>query len=234
MHDRLKRGAIAGLVALPFVIAVNLTSYHLLRFAKARWVDAITHLVYGRAATNPIELALGFFAFFVSAGGLGALYVLLVVPEPGRGDYLFRGVGWGLGTWFISYMVGGIFEVPSLHRIAWQTAITQVAGVIGWGLIIGWLTKRWDETYEDKAAVRPTPTVNAAPGLESAAAQLRGASQLLVQSADRLSAALGRLDEGVAGERPAPRRVVRRRRAATSDTREQIEAKWGSAEREDD
>lgn len=147
LRDRLVRGSFAGMVGILFVITTNLTSYHVLHFAKARWVDALSQVVYGHAITNGMELALGFFAFFVFAGIIGALFVYLALPVPGQGAYLLRGVGWGLTVWFGTYAVGTFFRIPGFWRVAWETAITQIIGVAGWGLIIGGLMRRWDRVF---------------------------------------------------------------------------------------
>ncbi len=148
VNDRLKRGALAGMLALPFVIAVNLSSFHLLHFAKGRWVDSLSQLVYGHPIKNTIELLLGFFAFFIFGGMIGALFTRFVVPTPGQGDYLFRGLGWSWAVWFSTYAVGQLFNVSTLDYVAWETAVTQLLGITGWGLIVGWLTRRWDEAYD--------------------------------------------------------------------------------------
>lgn len=147
MHDRLVRGTLAGLIGGLFIILVNTSSYYLLRFGKAIWVHMLSQLVFGHRAGIAIEYIMGFVLIAVMAGGLGYIYAWFFVPKPDAGNYIFRGVALGIGFWLVAFSLGTLFRVPEMYNIAWETALTNLVAVIGWGLITGYLVKRWDLVY---------------------------------------------------------------------------------------
>jgi hypothetical protein len=150
LDDRLLRGTLAGLIAGLFIVLVNNTSYYLLHFSKALWVQMLSELSFGHAARNTIEHVLGFILFFIVAGALGYIFAWLIAPRVGEGNYPFRAVGLGLGFWLATNVLGTLYRVPMVHKMAWETAATNLVSVIGWGLIMGYIMKRWDKTYRSR------------------------------------------------------------------------------------
>ena len=50
-----------------------------------------------------------------------------------------------LSAWFLIYSLGSFYKIPTLDKAVWQTAVSNWVAVIGWGIILGWLTGRWDD-----------------------------------------------------------------------------------------
>lgn len=144
MRDRLLRGAVAGMLAGLFLFAVNYVSLRILQFSKARWVDAVSQLMFGHPAITRADWVMAAIAEAVLLAGLGFVFARLIIPEPGTGNYLLRGMGFALVVWLVIESLGGIFRVPHLYFRAWQTSVTNLVAVSGWGLLLGWLMRRWD------------------------------------------------------------------------------------------
>lgn len=144
MRDRLIRGALAGVIAGLWIVLVNNGSFYVLHFGKALWVEPISQLMWGHPVRSPVEWVLALFIFFVLVGAMGYLYAWKIVPEPVTGNYLLRGLGYGLILYVILLSSGTYFRVPKLSYFRWETTITNLVAVTGWGLILGWLTRHWD------------------------------------------------------------------------------------------
>ena len=41
--------------------------------------------------------------------------------------------------------MGTLYKVKYLSVLAWQTALSNCVAAAGFGIILGWLTERWDE-----------------------------------------------------------------------------------------
>lgn len=147
MQDRITRGTLAGLLAGLWIVLVNLSSYHLFHFAKARWTDMLSQLVFGRPVKTPLDFAFGLFCFFIFVGTMGAVYARLILPKPGTGSYYFRAVGWGLFVWVFTLSLGTAYRIPQMWVIAPETGLTNIVSLVGWGLLLAFIMERWDRIY---------------------------------------------------------------------------------------
>lgn len=147
MDDRLLRGALAGIIAEVACAIINLTSQKLLHLAEVRWVQMLSHLVFGRAMVTPIDTVLGYLLCAALGGGLGIVLARFVVPKPGEGNYYFRALALGVGFMVVSYAIGNVTKTPTMTNIAPGTTITTFTSVTAWGLITADLMRRWDRAY---------------------------------------------------------------------------------------
>lgn len=144
MRDRLLRGGLAGVIGTIWLLPWNLFSHYILHFAKTTWLDAMANLELGHPIKNAMDYVAAIGLLLLWNGILGGIYVRFIVTKQ-EGNYIGRGIAFGLASWFILEAFGSFYRIPSLDKIAWQTAFSNWFGVSGFGLILGWLTKRWDE-----------------------------------------------------------------------------------------
>jgi hypothetical protein len=138
------RGALAGAIGQIWVFAINNGSFYLLHFAKNKWLDTISNLMWGHPTRNGIEWAIALTVQWVLASLLGLVYARVVLPEPGSGNYIGRGVGMGLAAYLVLTAIGTIYRVPHAYYDVWSNVATRLIAVVGYGVIVGWLMRRWD------------------------------------------------------------------------------------------
>jgi hypothetical protein len=149
MEDRLLRAALAGSATGLWVLANDVLWFNVLHFAKGSWLYQLSFLILGHPMRSVPDMLLGVLAHLIFGGILGALFARFVVPHPGQGDYTLRGAAFGVFVWFATLALGTIFRIPTLHLVFWSTALTQLFSAATWGLLFGWLFRRWEsETAE--------------------------------------------------------------------------------------
>ncbi len=149
MEDRFLRAALAGSATGLWVLANDVLWFNVFHFAKGSWLYQLSFLILGHSMRSIPDLIAGVAAHLIFDGTLGALFARFVVPRPGRGDYSLRGAAFGVFVWFATLALGTIFRVPTLRVVVWQTALTQLFSAATWGLLFGWLFRRWEpETVE--------------------------------------------------------------------------------------
>ena len=149
MRDRLIRGVLSGLIACLWIEAWNNVSYYLLHFAKVTWTQSLNQLVMGHSINSTMDFIVSHALLFFWNGFLGAIYVRSIIPER-DGNYILRGIFFGLAAWFAIYSLGTLYKIPTLDVVAWQTALSNWITVTMWGIIVGWLTGRWDDLEAEK------------------------------------------------------------------------------------
>ncbi len=142
--DRMMRGALAGVIASFSILIWNLFSDYYLHFAKKTWLEALCNLVMGHSIENRIDFIIAICLLLIWNGFLGVIFVKKVIPKQ-DGSYIGRAITYNFIVWFILYSIGTMFKINSFHTVAWQTVISNWIGLIFYGIILGWLTKRWDE-----------------------------------------------------------------------------------------
>ena len=147
------RGALAGAIGCIWIFAWNQFSYSLLHFAKTLWTDALSQLVMGHQAKNTMDFIVAVVLLFIWNGFLGGIYTRFVIPER-DGSYIGRAILLGLIAWFLIFTFGTFYKIPTLYKGVWQTAVSNWVAVIGWGIILGWLTGRWDNLEAEKREVK--------------------------------------------------------------------------------
>lgn len=138
------KGMLVGSGLGVYVLANDVFWHNVLHFARSSWLVQLSFLLLGHPMRNIPDNVMGVIFHLVFGGILGATFARVVLPRPGEGDYLLRGLGFGVFVWFASMAVGTIFKIPKIYSIAWQTAVTQLWSAASWGLLFGWLFKRWD------------------------------------------------------------------------------------------
>ncbi len=144
MQDRILRGALAGVIGCVWLFAFNFFSHWILHFARTSWVESMSHLVLSHAPKGTMEFIAGTIILFMWNGFMGMLYTWLVIPER-DGNYIGRAILFGLAAWFAIFVLGTFYKIPTLDKAPWQTAFSNWIAIGGWGVIVGWLTERWDD-----------------------------------------------------------------------------------------
>jgi hypothetical protein len=144
IKDRLLRGALAGIISGILLISLNLSSLYLFHFAKTIWTETMAQLIMGHGIDNIMDfiVAVGFQCIW--NGFVGVLFVRFVIPKK-EGNYLGRSIGLIFMVWFFLEAIGTMYHIKTLDLVQWQTVISNWVGIIVFGIILGWLTKKWDE-----------------------------------------------------------------------------------------
>jgi hypothetical protein len=143
-EDRLLRGALAGLIGGIWLIGWNLVSKFLLYFAKMTWVESMSQLIMGHEVENAMDFIVSIGFQCIWNGFIGILFVRFVVREK-EGSYLGRAIGLLFITWFLLEAIGTMYHIKTLDLVQWQTVLSNWVGITGFGIILGWLLKKWDK-----------------------------------------------------------------------------------------
>jgi uncharacterized membrane protein YraQ (UPF0718 family) len=150
LEDRVLRGGIAGVIGQVVVdVWINL-SFYVLHFSKARWVDAISSVLWGHMARTAMEWVAATFALLVIGGMVGGAFAWLVLPRPGAGNYVGRAIGTGLTFWIAATSIGTFFRIPNYTYVLWQTTFTRISAMFLWGAVVGLLMRRWDQAFDEE------------------------------------------------------------------------------------
>jgi hypothetical protein len=147
-NDRLIRGALAGMISALSLLPWNLISYYLLNFAKHTWLELVFLLPMGSSPQGVMDYVASVVIFIIWNGFLGAIFVQNVMPDK-EGCYIARSIGFSYICWFIFYSIGTLYRIGQLHAIEWQTALSNWIAVFIFGILLGWLTKCWDEKHAE-------------------------------------------------------------------------------------
>lgn len=150
MRDRLLTGGLAGLLTGTWVLASEVFWHNLTHVAQSSWLDGMVYLVLGHTGKSAGDYAAGAAGQLVFTSILGGLFPRLVIPQPGEGHYALRGLGYGALSWWVLLAITAIYHVPEIGVITWRTAFTTLFSALTWGLLFGWLFRRWDR--EESAA----------------------------------------------------------------------------------
>lgn len=146
MDDRVIRGGIAGSSCGVIILVADLISHYGLRLTQGAWFGALSYLILGRDPRTTGEFVLGAAGHLLFGGILGAVYARFLVPEPGSGNYVLRGAGFGLAVWFSTLASGSVFHMPRINNISWGTAAFQFSLALFWGIVFGAVMQKWDES----------------------------------------------------------------------------------------
>lgn len=147
--DRLLRGALAGIIASLFMLTWNFFSRYIVHFAKQTWLESLSQLVLGHSPKDIMDFIAAFGSFIIWNGFIGAIFVRFVVPDR-DGSYLGRAVGYGFIWWFFLYTIGTMYKITTLNIVASLTVFSNWISVMIFGIVLGWLSKRWDVLEAEK------------------------------------------------------------------------------------
>lgn len=148
LEDRFLRGFLAGVIASLIQNTVNLFSYHVLNYAKKRYLDFASEMLLGRMPETLFEAIFAQISQILFSGFLGVLFAYLLVSINTK-NYLFKGWLYAIILWFFIYASGIAFKIPSLHKVAIQTAVSNFIGTTIYGLVLAETLHRLDKKLRE-------------------------------------------------------------------------------------
>jgi hypothetical protein len=131
--DRNIKGLIAGITGGIIMGIWSFFSYHILSFAKLRYADWASLLIFGEKPSNIYMLILATIAHIMWSGFLGVIFAFLI-PIISSRYYLIKGAFYGFMTSFLIYTIPSLFGMPRLSKISLETAVTDILGGLIWGI----------------------------------------------------------------------------------------------------
>jgi len=146
LQDRTTKGFIAGVIG---GIAMNIVSYisYNLNIANLRFVDWPSIFVTGQSATNALLVMFFLLVQLVFVGFLGIVFAYLVSKLTST-NYVFKGLLFGVLSWFAIYSLTYIANVPKLTPITMGTAVTDFIGALVYGFVLAETLNRLDTREE--------------------------------------------------------------------------------------
>lgn len=154
---RLLQGALAGSIATGPMTVVMLLIYYLLPHHERLLPhppELITRRMTGDRAPGGRDTPrwLIWVLHFGYGGGAGAVYAPLArrLPLPP----VLRGIAFGLGVWFVSYMgwLPAVNILPPAHEHPTRRNVMMISAHIVWGAVLDLVLTRLDQEDEDAEA----------------------------------------------------------------------------------
>lgn len=149
LMDRFTRGLVCGITGGVVMNIWSLTSYHLLNFTERRFLDWASVLMYGHLPLNLKETVLALAAQILWAGFLGILFAYLI-PGITSQAYLLKGAFWGFIIGFLMYAFAILLRMPYFNKISFDTVVSQIIGMIIWGLTLAQMLRWLDKVPREK------------------------------------------------------------------------------------
>lgn len=145
MKDRFTLGFVTGIIGSVPLNAMSLFNYHVTHFVKLRYLDFAGYMIFGRLPGSLPELILSQIVQIGFSGMLGALFAYFLVWV-NKENYLFKGLIWGNGSWFIIYSITVLFKVPIISKPTFGTAMWEFISTSVYGVTLAfalaWAEKR--------------------------------------------------------------------------------------------
>ncbi len=131
--DRFSRGFIAGTYGAIIMNIWSFISYGL-NYAKLRFLDWASVLLFGNVPANTVELVTALFAHIIWSAVIGII-VAYLMPLITSERYLLKGALFGFISGFLFISIPIIFQVPFLNNHATGTTVSIIIGSLLWGII---------------------------------------------------------------------------------------------------
>jgi hypothetical protein len=113
----------------------NLISFYGIHFAKNRFIDFASVLLYARKPAFWWDTILAFIAQLIFTCGIAILFIH-ALPFINTRRYVLKGVSFGVSSWFIIYAAVNVYKIPLISGLAWPTAVDNFIGSIFFGLVM--------------------------------------------------------------------------------------------------
>jgi uncharacterized membrane protein (DUF4010 family) len=71
--------------------------------------------------------------------GLLGVFFAYLLPYLGSKYYMFKGIVFGVASWFMIHAVGALYKVPLLEKSTPQTLVVHLVGAMLYGAVIGYI-----------------------------------------------------------------------------------------------
>ncbi|KJS77740.1 MAG: hypothetical protein JL56_02895 [Desulfotomaculum sp. BICA1-6] len=125
---------------------MNIVSYisYYLNIANLRFVDWPSIFVTGQSATNALLVLFSLLVQLIFAGFLGIVFAYLISKLVTSINYVFKGLLFGVLSWFAIYSLTYIANVPKLTPLTMGTAVTDFMGALVFGFVLAETLNRFD------------------------------------------------------------------------------------------
>ena len=147
LQDRTTKGFIAGVIG---GMAMNIVSYisYYLDITNLRFLDWPSIFITGHSATNAFLAMFFFLVQLIFVGFLGIVYAYLISKLVTNTNYVFKGLLFGVLSWFAIYSLTYIANVPKLTPLTMGTAVTDFIGALVFGFVLAETINRLDSREE--------------------------------------------------------------------------------------
>jgi hypothetical protein len=145
LKDRFTCGFLAGILGGMSASAVN-TPLYLLKLSEFRLIDFAGVLIYGHTPKTLPEIILGYLIHWGFAGFGAGVFVFLVrlIKED---NFLFKSAIYGVGVWFIVFVVTELYKMPQFKTINFPSALITLAASAAYGIVMGLLFKYLEKRF---------------------------------------------------------------------------------------
>lgn len=148
LEDRFTRGFLAGLAGGIAMNAFSAASTAL-DWVEVTFADWAGVFIFGRQPQGIAESTVALAGQLFFAAIVGVVFAYLVYVTTSR-NYMFKGLIYGLGVWFLTYAAAILFRVPSLVQFGMDTVSSNLVGSLIYGLVLAWVLKHLDNTVNEK------------------------------------------------------------------------------------
>ena len=135
LQDITTKGFIAGVIAGVAMNIVSFISYYL-NIANLRFLDWPSIFITGHSVTNALTAMFFFLVQLIFVGFLGIVYAYLIYKLVTSTNYVFKGLLFGVLSWFAIYSLTYIANVPKLTPLTMGTAVTDFIGALVFGFVL--------------------------------------------------------------------------------------------------
>ncbi|TYO94543.1 YqhR family membrane protein [Desulfallas thermosapovorans] len=143
IKDVITRGFIAGLTGGILMNIISYISYYL-GIANLRFLDWPSIIITGHSPVNTLSLLFFLAVQLIFVGFLGSVFALLISKLVTSTNYIFKGILFGIISWFTIYGLTYIADVPKLTPLTIGTAITDFTGAVVYGVTMAEILNRLD------------------------------------------------------------------------------------------
>lgn len=147
LQDRTTKGFIAGVIGGIAMNILNYISYYL-NIADLRFLDWPSIFVTGHSATNAFSVMFFLLVQLIFVGFLGIVFAYLISKLMTSTNYVFKGLLFGVLSWFAIYSLTYIANVPKLTPLTMGTAVTDFIGGLVFGFVLAETLNRFDTREE--------------------------------------------------------------------------------------
>ncbi|MHB1420980.1 MAG: hypothetical protein ACYCX4_15595 [Bacillota bacterium] len=135
LNDRFTKGLVAGIAAGLVSTTWNLLSFYILHFAKHNFSDFPAYIIYGYRPNSLPQILFSEiidFVWYSIAGIAFAFFVCLVNKK----NITLKGLIWGIGIWFFTYMFTLLFEIKGFTAVPFRSTVSHFIGASIWGVFL--------------------------------------------------------------------------------------------------
>lgn len=145
LHERFARSLVAGVFSSVILLALNLFSYYV-HISNRHFINYSALMIFGREFNNLAEAIISAIVQIGFATGLIVISNYIVLKE-NRKNYIWRGLFFGFGSWFVILSLAYIIGIHKILPIKIGAAISFMVTSSIWGILGARFLYKLDERY---------------------------------------------------------------------------------------